>query len=110
MFTELVDAVIEAVARRRLVFERKRIGRWESGKRAFGFHFPVRPRRRSCENVGVAKRFPRTLESDVCFPSVRHFHSSAPAVREIGGSGRSLFSQLQCRCVLSGMELPRQSD
>jgi hypothetical protein len=25
-------------------------------------------------NVGIAQRFPRTVGSVVCFPSVRHFH------------------------------------
>ena len=38
--------------------------------------FPLRERSRSGPvwNVGIAERFPRTVESDVCFPSVRHFH------------------------------------
>ena len=30
--------------------------------------------RRPVRNVGIAKRFPRIVESAVCFPSIRHFH------------------------------------
>jgi hypothetical protein len=34
----------------------------------------VYSRSRPVWNVGIAKRFPRTRESGLCFPSVRHFH------------------------------------
>ena len=48
--------------------------RWESGKPAFGFPLFHPLRRRPVGNVGIAQRFPRTVGSGVCFPSVRHFH------------------------------------
>src|SRR3954453_15607300 len=45
-----------AIARLSFCFgvERTESGRWESGKPAFGFHFSIRPRRRSCGNVGIS--------------------------------------------------------
>jgi hypothetical protein len=56
------------------VFLGERIVRWESGKPGFGFPLFHPLRRRPVGNVGIAQRFPRAVESGVCFPSVRHFH------------------------------------
>jgi hypothetical protein len=41
--------------------------RWESGKPAFGFPLFHPLRRRPVGNVGIAQRFPRTVESGCAF-------------------------------------------
>ena len=47
------------------------MGKWET---CFWFSTFPSLRRRPVGNVGIAERFPRAVESGVCFPSVRHFH------------------------------------
>ena len=58
--------------------------RWESGKPGFGFPLFQPLRRRPGGNVGIAQRFPRTVESGLCFPSVRHFHRQSLFGRGFG--------------------------